>query len=87
MLVAASENSMSYPTEENPLVLRKTDKDEIRVYASTYKGKTRVHLRKFWFDPKEEALKPSREGVALNREELVEALKALDAIQKAEVLS
>jgi Transcriptional Coactivator p15 (PC4) len=78
---------MTYPTEENPLILHKTEKEEIRVYISTYKGKTRAHVRKYWLDLKEDTWKPSREGVALGVEELSEALKALQAIQVAGVLN
>jgi Transcriptional Coactivator p15 (PC4) len=78
---------MTYPTEENPLILRKTEKEEIRVYTSTYKGKTRAHMRKYWLDPKEDAWKPSREGIALSAGELPEALKALQAIHIAGVLN
>ncbi len=77
---------MTYPTEETPLILRKTEKEEIRVYISTYKGKTCAHVRKYWLDLKEDTWKPSREGVALT-EELPEALKALQAIQIAGVLN
>jgi hypothetical protein len=78
---------MTYPTEENPLILRKTEKEEIRVYTSTYKGKTRAHMRKYWLDAKEDTWKPSREGVSLSAEELPEALKALQAIHTAGVLN
>jgi hypothetical protein len=77
---------MTYPKEDQPLVLRKSETEEIRLYTSTYKGKTRAHIRKFWLDTKEDAWKPSREGVALTAEEARQTVEALKAILEAGVL-
>ncbi len=78
---------MSHPTEESPLVLREARGEQIRLYVSAYKGKTRLHLRKFWLDEKDEVWKPSREGVSLNQEELTALLPMLQTIQGSQVLS
>jgi hypothetical protein len=78
---------MTYPSEDQPLVLRKADTEELRLYASTYKGKTRVHIRKFWLDAREDAWKPSREGVSLTADEVPQAVEALNAILSSGALS
>ncbi len=78
---------MTHPTEEQPLILRATDREQVRVYASTYRGKTKLHLRKFWLDPKEEAWKPSREGIALSKEELDQLMPVFQVALEGNVLS
>jgi len=78
---------MDHPTETAPLILRATEREQVRLYLSTYRGKTRLHLRKFWLDAKDDTWKPSREGVALSQEELTTILPVLQGVQQGAVLS
>ncbi|WP_287127656.1 transcriptional coactivator p15/PC4 family protein [Candidatus Cyanaurora vandensis] len=78
---------MTHPTETAPLILRESAREQIRLYVSAYRGKTRLHLRTFWWDSKEETWKPSREGISLSQAELAALLPVLQGVQQEGVLS
>jgi Transcriptional Coactivator p15 (PC4) len=78
---------MTYPTDDTPLILREARGEQLRMYVSIYKGKSRLHLRKFWFDEKDALWKPSKEGVSLNQEELTVLLPMLQEVKGVNVLS
>jgi len=78
---------MTLPSEETPLILRATEREQVRLYPSSYRGKTRLHLRKFWLDAKDNTWKPSREGIALTQAELVVLMPVLQEIQRGGILT
>lgn len=54
----------------------------IRVYSQTYRGKTKVHVRRLWYPPDSLAPVPTRIGFALDEEHFREVMAGMMAAEQ-----
>ena len=67
-------------------VIEKNSRESIVVSESTHMGYDLVDLRVFYKDV-DGALKPTRKGVSLHREQVGDVIKALSVIERAKIVT
>ena len=67
-------------------VIEKNSRESIVVSESTHMGYDLVDLRVFYKDV-DGALKPTRKGVSLHREQVGDVIKALSVIERAKTVT
>lgn len=56
--------------------------NRIHIYSQTYRGKTKVHLRRFWYPPDALDAVPTRVGFAFDEEAFREIMAGLMAAEQ-----
>jgi len=67
-------------SDENAIIIKRTDTEELRVAPREYKGRKYIDIRVFFLPENDNEMKPTKKGVTIYQNELPKLSNALKNI-------